>query len=64
MFRVSVPRGSVVAFKKALRKYDVEIAQCIKTNPGFIVVFEDETMGVLDAVDFFPSAQWSPVSSP
>ena len=64
MFRVVVPPGSVGAFLKALRKYDVEVAQCTKISRSeFNVVFEEETMSFLDAMDFFPSARWSPADS-
>ena len=60
-FIVFVHNGNVDSFKKTMALYDVEVASCLQMNRNeFSVTFEEPTTTVLDAIDFFPTASWTP----
>ena len=62
-FRVRIDHGQVAAFRKVLRDYDVEIYSFEQINPKeFLVAFEEPTMTLQDAKDFYPVASWVPCS--
>jgi hypothetical protein len=62
-FKVKLDHGHTSAFKKAMKKYDVEIVAYHQVNKKeFTVTFEEPTTTILDAKDFYPNATWSEIN--
>lgn len=60
-FRAKLNHSQAAAFKKVMQDLAVEMHSFCQINrQEFIVTFEDETMTLPNAQDFYPRASWVP----
>lgn len=61
-FRVKLNHGHAASFKKVMKDFDVEMSTCEQNVfEEFLVVSEEPTTTLFDAVDFCPVASWVPL---